>query len=195
MVRTFCTNVSVPNAMVRIDLFECASRDEAHESLVRIVSDFESPLIEELKGPIGDVAFAGRGTGLILFARANLVYLLRNVGRRAVSVEPNALALDGATVAVPEELAPRVVSSADERVYRAVSSAEERAPGIVSSAEERVRAADNELIEVPVENAPTAGADDRRKYFSPAGELFVCDGCVTYRGPSSGLPEVKVCAG
>ena len=93
MVRTFCTNVSVPNAMVRIDLFECASREEAHESLVRIVSDFESPLIEELKGPIGDVAFAGRGTGLILFARANLVYLVRNVGRRAVSVEPNALAL------------------------------------------------------------------------------------------------------
>ncbi len=171
MVRTLCTNVSVPNAMVRIDLFECASRDEAHESLVRIVSDFESPLVEELKGPIGDVAFAGRGTGLILFARANLVYLVRNVGRRAVSVEAIALALDGGAVAVPEQRATRAVSSA----------------------EGRVRVTEDDLIEVPVGNAPTVGAEDRWKYFSSAGELFVCDGCVTYRGPSSGLPDVKVC--
>jgi hypothetical protein len=170
-VRTLFTNVSMPNAMVRVDLFECASRDEAHELLVRIVSDFESPLVEELKSPVGDVAFAGRGTGLILFARANVVYLLRNVGRRAVSVEPIALALDGAAVAVPVQQPTRAASFAGEAA----------------------RATEDDLIEVPVADAPAAGAEDRWKYICPAGDLYVCDGCVTYRGPSSGLPDIKVC--
>jgi hypothetical protein len=81
--------------LLRMDLYECASRVAAHEFLVQLVANFESPIVERRTAVrIGDVAFAGPPYPWLAFARANLVALLRNAGPVPVQVESAARDLD-----------------------------------------------------------------------------------------------------
>jgi hypothetical protein len=83
------------DAVVRIDLFACASLDAAHEYLVDALGEFESNAMRRrTDASIGDVAF-GTET-VILFARGNLVVLVRNAGREVVSVTAIARVVDEA---------------------------------------------------------------------------------------------------
>jgi hypothetical protein len=90
------------DAIVRIDLFACGSLDEAHEYLVDALGEFESSAIRQRADTsIGDVAF---GTEIvILFARGNLVVVVRNAGREVVPVTAIARAADAAVVGRSEE--------------------------------------------------------------------------------------------
>jgi len=82
--------------LLAVDLFECASVKAAHDQLIEALGNFESDAIERQaeKGAPGDVAFA-LGDTMVLFARGNLVVLIRNAGRTAVSVRKVARELDG----------------------------------------------------------------------------------------------------
>lgn len=64
------------NAVVRIDVFECATLNAAHDYLIDALNEFESAAIgRRTDVSFGDVAF---GTDSVaLFARGNLVALVR----------------------------------------------------------------------------------------------------------------------
>jgi hypothetical protein len=60
---------------------------ETHDQLLNLLGTFESDAVQRRKQPkgIGDVAFEMLNT-MLLFARDNFAVLIRNAGRRTVSV-------------------------------------------------------------------------------------------------------------
>jgi hypothetical protein len=82
-----------PKAVLRVDVFECVSLDAAHKYLIDALGEFESAAIaRRTDAKLGDVAF---GTNTVaLFARGNLVVLVRNAAREVVPVTEIAQALD-----------------------------------------------------------------------------------------------------
>jgi hypothetical protein len=80
-------------AVVRVDLFECASVTDAHEFLIEALNEFQSAgILRRTDVAIGDVVF---GTDSVsLFARANLVVLVRKATPQAAAVAPIAQAID-----------------------------------------------------------------------------------------------------
>jgi hypothetical protein len=74
-------------ALVTVDTYECASREAAHQFLVRLLGEFQSPLVARQEPPAsGDVAFAGPGEGGIVFATGNLVVSVQNAGSELAPV-------------------------------------------------------------------------------------------------------------
>ena len=70
---------------MRLDIDLCRSERAARFFLLQRLGQFDSPLLqrrEELD--VGDVVFTEPEAGSVLFARGNLVVLLRNAGRGAV---------------------------------------------------------------------------------------------------------------
>ena len=83
------------NELLAVDVFECASVKAAHDQLIETLGDIESPVVERRSGrnSIGDVSF-GLNDTMVLFARANLMVLIRNAGRTVVKVGAIARAFD-----------------------------------------------------------------------------------------------------
>ena len=81
------------NAIVRIDVFECATLNAAHDSLIDALNEFESAAIgRRTDVSFGDVAF---GTDSVaLFARGNLVVLVRKATPQTEPVIGVAQAID-----------------------------------------------------------------------------------------------------
>lgn len=172
---TLWRSTSVAGAAVRVDLFECASLADAHDLVVWLLGEFESPYAERKTQP-GDVAFGGRGDTLLLFARANLVYLCRNVSRVLTPVFALAAHLDEFITAWTRE--PLV----DERLFDAhpAAAAAEAAGG---------DGADVELDDVSPERRAATGT---RWFVADAGEVFVEGRRLIYRPPPSGPRRVAV---
>lgn len=80
--------------LVRIDVYECTSRAEAHELVVRLLAQFQSPLIERRHNGPGDVAFGMPGDRSVLLARANVAVVVLNAGTEIQAVEPVAREID-----------------------------------------------------------------------------------------------------
>jgi hypothetical protein len=85
--------------LLAIDVWVCASVAAAHDQLLEVLGNIQSDTIERHRGGggIGDVAFT-LGHTMALFARVNVVVLVRNAGPRTVDVEPVARAIDGMIV-------------------------------------------------------------------------------------------------
>jgi hypothetical protein len=81
--------------LLSVDVFECASVKAAHDQLLEMLADVQSPKVERQAGEKapGDVAF-GLANTMILFARANLAVWIRNGGPRVVPVGVVARQLD-----------------------------------------------------------------------------------------------------
>jgi hypothetical protein len=73
-------------SLLTLDVFECASRLEAHALLLERLGEFQSPQIERQYQGAGEVAFGPPGEASLLFARANLVALVLNGGAKVVPV-------------------------------------------------------------------------------------------------------------
>lgn len=104
-----------PNALLSVNTFECPSRATAHEFLLLLIAEFQLPLITHRDDlDIGDVAFSGPQDSMVLFARANLVYFVRNADREVVSVFPIAQQLDRDLSTKPSDIqldrAPRAAA-------------------------------------------------------------------------------------
>jgi hypothetical protein len=78
----------------RIDTYEAPSRVEARELLLRMLAQFQSPLIERRSEGPGDVAFGMSGNRSLVFARANMVVVVLNAGDEVEPVEPVAREFD-----------------------------------------------------------------------------------------------------
>jgi len=156
-----------PAVLVRLDIFECVSQADARERVVWLLGECQSPLIAPANG-VGDVAFGSRHDGVLLFVRANLVYLLRNVGTRATSTRGAALALDAdATSMPPDRRRPLEISADDE-----ASSTGEQSQDL------RVSIQDN-----------SSGC---RKFVAPHGAIAIEGPSIVYRGPRHGLQALSV---
>jgi hypothetical protein len=83
------------NELLAVDVFECASVKAAHDQLLEALANMESNAIERRtdKNAPGDIAFGLNGT-MMLFARANVVVLLRNAGQTIIPVSAAARDLD-----------------------------------------------------------------------------------------------------
>ncbi len=82
-------------AVLSVEIWQCASPAAARELLLEVLGQFESPQVERAQGAaaIGEVAFV-HGEQTLLFARENLVVLVRNAGLRIVPVVDTARLLD-----------------------------------------------------------------------------------------------------
>jgi hypothetical protein len=87
------------NELLALDVFECDSVKATRDQLLEVLSNFESGSVErktETSAP-GDVAF-GLGETMVLFARANLVILIRNAGPKVVPITAAAREVDAMIV-------------------------------------------------------------------------------------------------
>jgi hypothetical protein len=81
--------------LLSIDVWECVSVAAAHGQLLEVLGSVQSDAVERHKGRggAGDVAFT-LGHTFVLFARVNVVVLVRNAGPQTVNVEPVAHVID-----------------------------------------------------------------------------------------------------
>jgi hypothetical protein len=95
VIRSIWRHGETMNELLAVDVFECASVKAAHDQLVEALANMESDAIERRteKNALGDIAF-GLNDTMILFARANMVVLVRNAGPTIVSVSAAARELD-----------------------------------------------------------------------------------------------------
>jgi hypothetical protein len=94
--------------LLAVDVFECASVKAAHDQVLEALGNMESTAVERRTGKntLGDVTFA-LGDTMLLFARANLVVLIRNAGPTVVPVGAVAHDLDALLVGRLEPERPR----------------------------------------------------------------------------------------
>jgi hypothetical protein len=87
----------------RVDLYEAPSRVEARELLLRLLAQFQSPLVERksINAP-GELAFGMPNDYSLVFTRGNMVVLALNAGRQVETVEPVARELDRLFTAAPD---------------------------------------------------------------------------------------------
>jgi len=92
---------------LRVDGYECGSREAAHERLVRVLGEFTAPIMQRRTDvALGDVHFADGNGDAVLFSRANLVFLLIGAGHTRMPVIDLAQTLDQDLIAVPSPAAP-----------------------------------------------------------------------------------------
>ncbi|MHC4618921.1 MAG: hypothetical protein ACYTEQ_14350 [Planctomycetota bacterium] len=165
------------DAVLSVDAYEFASRAAAHEALVRMLAEFQSPQVKLRQDiPVGDVAFSHPGGRIILFARANLVLVLRTIGRTDVPVMDIARQLD-------VDLTSKPVQSA----------------GLAAPAIRRCQVSEEETeVENPVrldlDVAQTEETPVMVKIFSKQGQVVFQEGGPVYRPSSSGEEVLEVYA-
>jgi hypothetical protein len=179
-VQSVWTPVEGPgDAILNIDAYECASLAAAQEFLVRLLGEFESPLVAlQEQIDIGDVVFTGPANSSILFARANLVFLVRNSGRVLVSVDDPAGQLDRDLISKPGAEPGRVES----RVLR------------FEADEKEMRRRRDVDIPMEIEEGLTAEIPPMYKFFSPTGEVVLEEGRPVYQSVSPGSQEIDMYA-
>jgi hypothetical protein len=156
------------DALVRVDVWECESASAAHELLIRLLADYQSPLVDRREDvELGDVMFAPPGAAAVLFARGNLVIGVTRAGRGDVSIVDLARRLDEDTMARPE-----TAEGGDAET--AVAS------GARSDGERRMR------VDAPAPPTTTI------KAFAPSGDLRVEHEQIVYRPDPGGEGVVTV---
>jgi hypothetical protein len=108
VIRSLWRRGESTSELLSVEVFECVSVKAAHDQLLEALSNVESGAVERRTGGDvpGDVAFA-LGHTLLLFARANLVVLIRNAGPTVVEVDTVARELDALLVRRLEPARPR----------------------------------------------------------------------------------------
>lgn len=163
-----------------LDIFECASRPEAHAFILQLLGLFQSPYIARREGEeVGDVAFGDPHDEVMLFARGNLVVSLRPGEPTPLRVRDVAARLDSQLVSKPGQPGTRASAEAPAMSRLTVPAASMRA-----GAEVRL----------------SVDAEDPRgrrlwfKAFSPTGTLTVHERQLVYRHEAAAAPDVTVFA-
>lgn len=86
-IRSMWSHGENTNELLSIDVFVCPSVKAAHDALLEALGNMQSGAIERKteKNTPGDIAF-GLANTMIVFARANVVVLVRNAGRAVVPI-------------------------------------------------------------------------------------------------------------
>lgn len=89
-------------AALRVNVVECCSREGAHDMLLSLLGQIQSPYVGRLENPsIGDVVFGTESGALLIFARANLIIAVANAGRHIVSARETARQFDSQVHGTP----------------------------------------------------------------------------------------------
>lgn len=160
-----------PGAVVKAEVFECASPAHARETVLRLLGEFESTLVGPKSGAPGELAFGGPGDGLLIFTRGNIVCVCRNAEREVVSVMPIAESVDRAA------LGDR--SPDDMRRLSAGAPA--------AQAHER-----EERVEIVLAEAAADRRSDGefRRFVAPAGDISMHGARIVYRGPAAAARQI-----
>jgi hypothetical protein len=79
-------------ALLALNVYECDDETAARRYLLRLLGEFQGPQLTRVASP-GDISFAAGAVGL-LFARGNLVALVRSIERTPAPVAETAARLD-----------------------------------------------------------------------------------------------------
>ncbi len=201
---TSLSSPTQPAGLLNVRSIECKSRGEAHKFLLGFLGEFEGPLIYRWdETELGDVTFTVPGHDVILFARANLIHLVRNAGQLREPVTEVATALDQVLTQKPEAV------EQPKRGKRAGLSA--MAPRIAKLETPVKEARVGESVPLDLEVAPfekempgahslamRAAAEPVQRVqfriFSPAGEIHEEGGRLYYTPQQPGLQDVDVFA-
>lgn len=168
--------------LLRIDFRENASRLQAHEAVLKAVGEFESPFVErQAEETLGDVCFVVQGGRVVVFARANLVFIVVNLGANATDVKEIAKRLDKFVFVKPADEELTIIPATIDAVGGAAvaSNVESTASGYRARIGLRL---------------PTSARQRLIKFFSSSGEVFDQDGQIVCESDESGKPDVTVYA-
>ena len=159
------------------DVFECASRIEAHALLVRLLANVQSARLEHQPEPsVGDVMF-GRGRAPVrIFARGNIVFFLRAADREPTPIAQTAGRLDKQLISKPARPRGRELPV----IERFSAEAEVLQPG--------------ETVALDIRAADPAEESLWYKCFTPSGELWLSQGRPVYRHTTDGPARVNLYA-
>jgi hypothetical protein len=178
------------DTVVLTDVFTYPSLEAAQEAVLVLLGRFESPHVAwRPDSELGDVAFgAPTRTSPLVFARANLVYFVRNAGARLVDAEPIARQLDENLMSRP---APDVELSASATV--SLRSLTDASRGRRSRKREPEENTDTWLVDLhSLEQTVAAGAEPVWfKIFSPEAKLSDHHGNLECESPA-GDPRLTV---
>jgi hypothetical protein len=95
VLRTLWHRGTPEKELLATDVWECISVAAAHNQLLEVLGNVQSDAVERHtgRGGFGDVAFTLNET-MALFARVNMVVLVRNAGPKTVEVQPIARIID-----------------------------------------------------------------------------------------------------
>lgn len=120
-----------PEAILDFTIYECSSRDNAHEFLLSLLAQFQSPLLTRRDDmQIGDVVFALPAYTIVIFARGNLVQMMRNSGRDVVPMDAVAREFDSELVSKPSTPEPAEKTAAVPYISRLNVAAEKIQVGV-----------------------------------------------------------------
>lgn len=177
-------------SLLLLDAFECPSRVAGHDFLLQTLGQVQSPLIDRRQDtPVGDIAFSGPGQSLMLFARANVVFFLRNAGGDAPDVPDLAAGLDEQVAAEPQgalELPPK---PAGKLVLPLTAPPIPEALVLGEKSPLRIEGA----VPSSPREAPPPSEDHRwYKCFSSSGDFELEDGEPVYVHGAEQPPDVRI---
>ncbi len=163
------------NTLFSVDTFECASRADAQELLLRTAGEFQSPLLRrEPQSAVGDVLFTVPGNTSALYARANLVVLLRNAGQETIPVADFARRFDQDLTRRPES-----ETATGHPIIRRFQAANE----VVRT---------GTSVPLDVEASDPRNRPVYYKFFSGLGEVTEHDGRLRYQSQSAGSETITL---
>ena len=165
------------NTLLRLDIYECSSRQDAHKFLLQLLGEFQSPEVERRKDiKLGDVVFMGKQDTMLLFARANLVVMLRNAGRQLIGMKETSSIIDKELCTEPDIDIKKVAPE----IRRFHLPEKELQVGVSSPLE--IEAA--EPLDRPI----------LYKFYSNNGEVLLSEKRLVYRPDVAGMNQIRVSA-
>ena len=165
-------------AALRVLTYECSSSAAARSFLVTLLAEFHLRDIKRRldfghkKVKIGDVAFAGPDDLVLLFARANNVVLIQNVGRKLVPVSQFALAID-TDMTSPDPETEHLI----EMNWFYVS-------------DEQIRV--GQEIRIQAKSEEITKQKELLKFFTPAGQVFTKGDDLLYYPRQAGQQSITI---
>lgn len=94
-VQSLWRSAEQEGVLLRVDVVETPDATAARELTLRLLGEFQSPEVgRRTEAVIGHVAFELPGRTAILFARSNVVVMVRNAGSEVIAVDDAARRLD-----------------------------------------------------------------------------------------------------
>jgi len=163
----------------RAVVYECASLRAAHSFLLDLLAEFQLTTIvrsndvitDSDRVTLGDVSFAGPKKLTVLFARANLIVLLRNVNTRVTPLSQVAAEIDIDIISDPQETGEKV----DDMNRFAFPDRKFRV---------------GDVVPIEISHPNSEEAEPLYKFFSSSGELFFQEGQLSYRPAIAGVQHV-----
>lgn len=172
-LESFWSSRKSGSAVIRLDAYQCPSQRDARDYLMELLCQFQIPdMTRQKDAELGNVAFASPLLDTVLFAIANLVFLVNNIGEEVVPVTDVAAQLHGKLTSVPA-----VPGAPMQRFRFNVSEA---------------FVGDKVILE---EEAPDPLERQRlHKFLSETGVMFLQEGRLVYQPIVPGLQTLNILA-